>query len=38
MVAADLVPEAVRVTPAWRVGLVGSLAAGAMIALQAALL
>ena len=38
MVAADLVPEAVQVTPAWRVGLVGALAAGAMIALQAALL
>jgi zinc transporter, ZIP family len=38
MVAGDLIPEAVRVAPAWTVALVGSLAAAAMIALQAALL
>jgi hypothetical protein len=38
MVAGDLVPEAVRVAPAWRVALVGAAAAAAMLALQAALL
>ena len=38
MVAADLVPEAVSVAPARRVALTGTLAAGAMIALQAVLL
>ena len=38
MVAADLVPEAMSVAPARRVALAGVLAAGAMIALQAALL
>jgi zinc transporter ZupT len=38
MVVADLVPEAVRVAPAWRVALVAATAAAAMIALQAALL
>lgn len=38
MVAGDLIPEAMRVAPAWTVALVGSLAAAAMLALQAALL
>lgn len=38
MVAADLVPEAVRVASAWRVALVGAAAAAAMLALQAVLL
>lgn len=38
MVASDLVPEAVRVAPVWRVALVAALAAAAMIALQATLL
>jgi hypothetical protein len=38
MVAGDLIPEAIRVAPAWTVALVGSLAAAAMLALQAALL
>ena len=38
IVAGDLVPAAVRVAPGWRVALAGSLAAAAMLALQAALL
>ena len=38
IVAGDLVPAAVRVAPRWRVALAGSLAAAAMLALQAALL
>ena len=38
MVAEDLLPEAVRVTPVWIVALVTAVAAAAMLALQAALL
>ena len=38
IVAGDLVPAAVRVAPGWSVALVGTLAAAAMLALQAALL
>ena len=38
MVAVDLLPEAMRVAPAWRVAAVAALAAGAMVGLQAILL
>jgi zinc transporter ZupT len=38
MVVGDLLPEAVRVAPAWTVVLAGSLSAAAMLALQVALL
>jgi zinc transporter, ZIP family len=38
MAAVDLVPEAVRVAPPWRVAFVATLAAAAMLALQATLL
>jgi zinc transporter ZupT len=38
MVAADLLPEAVRIAPARRVAVVGAAGAGAMVALQAVLL